>query len=104
MVRAEKINPVCAHPEKLLVSIMDNVNRDLVVISKSIALASEATIQYEINCLHKILHDTESTLNFCKANEVIDVNRGKIITKSLLVLQAIQLRGNKPFVFINCKN
>ena len=83
---------------------MNNVNRDLVVISKNIALADEATVQYELTCLHKILNDAESTLNFCKANEVIDVNRGKIITKSLLVLEAIQLRGNKPFVFINCKN
>lgn len=83
---------------------MNNVNRDLVVISKNIALADEATVQYELTCLHKILHDAESTLNFCNANEIIDVNRGKIITKSLLVLEAIKLRGNKPFVFINCKN
>ncbi len=83
---------------------MHNVNRDLLVLSKSIALADEATAKFEITCLHKILHDAETMLNFCIANEIIDVNRGKIITKSLLVQQAIQQRGNKPFVFINCKN
>lgn len=83
---------------------MYNANRDLLVISKSISLADDATIQFEITCLHKILHDAEAMLNFCTANEVIDVNRGKIITKSLLVQQAIHQRGNKPFVFISCKN
>jgi len=83
---------------------MHETNRDLLVISKSITLANEAIMQYQITCLHEILHNTETVLNFCTAHEVIDINRGKIITKSLLVQQAIELKGEKPFVFISCKN
>ncbi len=84
-------------------SFMNNSNRDILILSKSFHW-SEDTMALEVASLHKIFYEMESTLNFCIANEVIDVNRYKIISKPLLVQQAIKERGNKPFIFICCKN
>jgi hypothetical protein len=83
---------------------MNSFNRNLLVLSKNIAFASQSVIDYELNCLNTILKEAETMLSFCIAHDVIDVNKRKIISKSLQVQEAINLRGNKPFVFISCKN
>jgi len=82
---------------------MNDINRDLLVLSKDL-FPNTAALEYEVQCLNKILYEVESIRQFCVANEVIDVNRYKIISKPFLVEQAIHQRKNKPFVFINCKN
>jgi|LauGreDrversion4_2_1035121.scaffolds.fasta_scaffold1846939_1 hypothetical protein len=82
---------------------MNNSNRDILILSKY-SHWGEETLALEVASLHKIFYEMESSLNFCIANEVIDVNRYRIIRKPLLVQQAIKERGNKPFIFICCKN
>lgn len=83
---------------------MKSLNRNLLVVSKNIVFANEAVIEYELKCLDIILQKAETILSFCIANEVIDINKRKVITKSLFVQEAINQRGKKPFVFISCKN
>lgn len=82
---------------------MKATNRDLLVLIKKATISSKA-LELEIDCLNKILFSVENIHQFCIANEVIDVNRYKIISKPHLVRHAIQERRNKAFVFINCKN
>ena len=82
---------------------MNNSNRDILLIPKYLHI-NEDTLALEVASLHKIFYDVESSLNFCIAHEVIDINRYKIVRKPLLVQQVIKERGNKPFVFICCKN
>ncbi len=78
-------------------------NRDLLVLTNKIHL-DPAQMEQEVISLQELLLTVENSKSFCIANEVIDLNRYKIITKPLLVQQAIDLKGNKPFIFINCKN
>jgi hypothetical protein len=82
---------------------MKDANRDLLVLSKKLA-NNAAALEHEIECLNKILFVVENMYQFSIANEVIDINRFKIITLPNLVQQAIRQRSHKPFVFINCKN
>lgn len=83
---------------------MENIRRGFLSISKNIAFSDERTIEYELACLHKILNDAESMQCFCLANEIINVNRCKVISnphKVQIIVEQIKL---KPFVFISCKN
>ncbi len=82
---------------------MKETKRDLLVLSRSL-IANEKAFEHEVSCLHKILLEVEKMNHFCIANEVVDVNRYKVISKPFLVEQAVHQRKNKPFVFINCKN
>ncbi len=107
-------NNVCVPKEKLLVNyqilktksppfVMKTGNRDLLVLMKDNAL-SEAAMEHEVEILNNILYNVESLHSFCIANEVIDVNKYKIIKKPHQIQQAIRERSHKPFVFICNKN
>ena len=61
-------------------------------------------LEHEVKRLHEILYDTETMKNFCVANEIIDVNRYKIISKPLLIEQIVVKNGLKGFQFICNKN
>jgi hypothetical protein len=82
---------------------MKRMERDLLVLSKN-AVSNSVAFEHEVNVLLNILFKVETTQQFCTANEVIDVNRNRIITKPLLVERAVYERKDKSFVFINCKN
>ena len=82
---------------------MEYGSRDLLVVSK-LAELSEAELQKELHLLNEMLFVVESVKTRSIVNEVIDVNRYKIIRKPKEVLNAISLRRNKPFVFISNKN
>ena len=82
---------------------MKRMERDLLVLSKN-AVSNSMAFEHEVNMLLNILFQVETMQQFSIANEVIDVNCNKIITKPLLVERAVYERKNKPFVFINCKN
>ena len=82
---------------------MKTGNRDLLVLTKHDDLDAEA-LEYELELLGRILYTTESIHNFCIANEVIDINRYKIIQLPHLIERAIRTRIDKPFVFISNKN
>jgi len=82
---------------------MRKENRDLLVLSKNVCTDANA-LQNEIIKLGQLLHAVENLHSFCVANEIIDVNKYKIITKPYQIQQRIRQRNIKPFVFIINKN
>jgi len=82
---------------------MKTGNRDLLVLMKHDSV-SEAAMEHEITLLNNILYSVESIHSFCIANEVIDINKYKIIQKPHLIQQAIREKSHKPFVFVYNKN
>jgi len=51
-----------------------------------------------------LLYNVEQMDAFCIANELIDLNRYKIIQKPHLIKQAVKEKKLKPFVFISNNN
>jgi hypothetical protein len=82
---------------------MKSFNRDLLVLSKKASL-DPGELEHEVEQLHQILFFTETMQNFCIANELIDVNRYKIITKPHLIQRLVQEGELKPFQFVCNKN
>ena len=82
---------------------MRKENRDLLVLSKNVTSDATAMLN-EISQLGKMLHAVENLHSFCIANEIIDINEYKIITKPYQIQQRIRQRNIKPFVFIINKN
>ncbi len=78
-------------------------NRDLLVLSKQNAFYPDK-IQQEVEWINSLLNKVEVMQQFCIVNEVIDVNKCKIITSPLKIEHTIRERSNKPFVFICNKN
>ena len=82
---------------------MPEANRDLLVLSKAQELSPDA-MKREVAGLHSLLFHTENWQSFCKANEIIDINKHSIIRKPYLIQKIISERKRKPFVFICNKN
>lgn len=82
---------------------MKTGNRDLLVLMKRDSI-SDAAMEHEVSLLNNLLYSVESIHSFCIANEVIDVNKYKIIQKPHLIQQAIREKSHKPFVFVCNKN
>ena len=82
---------------------MNPPNRDLLVLTKKVTMNAKQ-LKQEVEQLNELLYHVEDLNSFCTANEIIDVNRYKIIQKPYLIRQAIRERGTKPFVFISNKN
>ncbi|WP_026750551.1 hypothetical protein [Sediminibacterium sp. C3] len=79
------------------------MSRDLLVLTNQAYLSAEQTATI-VAGLNKVLGPVENWGAFCIANEIIDINRHKIITKTHLVKQILQDKPNKPFLFICNKN
>ncbi len=78
-------------------------NRDIIIYTR--------VLNYSINtdkyvmALDALLQQHESLENFSQANEIININSNKVITKSDKVRTQILKRViYKPFVFLSCKN
>jgi hypothetical protein len=82
---------------------MPEANRDLLVLSKLAELSAEA-MKREVAQLNTLLFHAENWDSFCKANEIIDVNRHKIIRKPFIIQKLLGEKKIKPFVFICNKN
>lgn len=82
---------------------MTSQNRDLLVLTKRVTM-NALELEHEVELLVDLLFHVESLDSFCVANEVIDVNRYKIIRKPHLIKQIV--RGSKlnAFVFISNLN
>jgi len=78
-------------------------NRDLLLLSKK-ASPDPKELEQEVEKLHAMLFHVESLANFCVANEIIDLNRYKIMQKPNKIEKVIRQRTLKPFLFINNKN
>ena len=82
---------------------MNTANRDLLILSPKEHFTTDR-LQKEVDWLHDALAQVENMQQFCIANEVIDINRFKIISDPIKIQIALERRINKPFVFINNKN
>ncbi len=82
---------------------MSPQNRDLLVLTKKTAMNAKQ-LKHEVELLNELLYNVENLNSFCTANEVVDINRYKIIQKPHLIQQAIREKGSSPFVFISNKN
>lgn len=80
---------------------MKSTNRDLLVLLKDDSM-SEQAIEQQVECLHYILHRTESQDQFCLAHEL--ATRNCITQKPRKILKAISEVELKPFNFLIGKN
>ena len=77
--------------------------RDLLVLSNKISLTPQQ-LEKELQSLHELLYSIETTNHFCMANEVINLNNYKIITKPSLIEKSVREAETRPFIFISNKN
>ena len=82
---------------------MNEANRDLLLLNKSDVLSQEE-IEREVELLNTLLYHTENWESFCVANEILDINRRKIIQKPVKIQRILRDKKTRPFVFINNKN
>jgi hypothetical protein len=78
-------------------------NRDLLVLTKNQTM-NQKELEHAVELLVDLLYEAEKMDAFCIANEIIDVNRYKIIDKPRLIQQIIRQKKVKPFVFVSNKN
>ena len=82
---------------------MNDANRDLLVLSRTAHMSAEERDR-EVTRLNNLLYHTENWESFCTANEILDINRHKIIQKPFLIQAKLREKKQKPFVFTNNKN
>ncbi|MEP7317457.1 MAG: hypothetical protein ABI921_01910 [Panacibacter sp.] len=82
---------------------MNLPNRDLLVLTKRSAM-KPGELEHEVELLVDLLFHVENMDAFCIANELIDLNRYKIIRKPHLIQQVLRDKKIKPFVFISNMN
>ncbi|GEO11977.1 hypothetical protein [Segetibacter aerophilus] len=82
---------------------MKSAKRDLLVLTKKVSI-NEKELQLEVEKLHDLLFHVESMDNFCIANEIIDLNKYKIIENPIKIRRLISSNKLQPFQFINNKN
>lgn len=80
---------------------MGKYNRDLLVLFKS-NVYNEDLLQFEVECLHRILLRVEENDVFCAAHEL--AKRSRITQKAKAILRAISDTKLKPFNFLINKN
>jgi hypothetical protein len=83
--------------------VMNLRNRDLLVLTKKESM-NQAELEHEIELLNSLFYLVESSNTVWLANEVIDINRYKIIGKLRMVRKILSEPIMKPFVFISNKN
>jgi hypothetical protein len=82
---------------------MKSTKRDLLVLSKNVSV-DQSEIEHQVEKLHELLFAVECVENFCIANEIIDINKYKVITDPLKIQRIINKNKIKAFQFINNKN
>ena len=82
---------------------MKTKNRDLLVLLKD-DFRTEQAIENELERLNELLLRTETILNFCVANEILDFNRYKVYQEYNKIVKVLSQDRLKPFQFICNKN
>ncbi len=77
--------------------------RNLLVLTKK-EVMNQQELEHEIELLNDLFYLVESSDALCIANEVIDVNRNKVISKLQHVKHILKESKLKSFVFISNKN
>ena len=80
-----------------------NQRRDLLVMLNN-EHRSQQSIDHEVEWLHDVLFRIEELDNFCKAHEVLDLNRHKVINNITKVRKAVVRKALKAFEFVSNKN
>jgi hypothetical protein len=78
---------------------MKSPNRDLLVLLKD-EYMSEHAIEQEVERLNAMLFHVESNENIAQAHELIDLNKFRIYPQKKKVMQVLQEKELKPFVFL----
>ena len=76
---------------------------DLLVLTGDKTMNREE-LETQVRLINDLLYTVEQLDVFCTANEILDVNRCKIIRKQHLIQQVISSPTLAPFVFISSKN
>ncbi|MDB5210038.1 MAG: hypothetical protein JWQ30_865 [Sediminibacterium sp.] len=82
---------------------MNDVNRDLLVLSDTAHFSPEQ-LERELAFLNTLLFHIENWETFSIANEVIDINRRRIVRDSFLIQKILTKKEVKAFVFTCNKN
>lgn len=82
---------------------MRTPHHDLLVLTGEKTM-NEQELEVQVRFLNDLLYNVEKTNAFCAANEILDVNKCRIVQKPHLVQQIINNDALPPFVFINSKN
>lgn len=82
---------------------MNSRNRDLLVFTRREKM-NQHELERQIELLNNLFYLVEASNAAYIANEVIDVNRNKIISKQKNVRSILQAQQLAPFVFISNKN
>ena len=82
---------------------MNPRNRDLLVFTRKEKM-NQDELERQIELLNDLFYIVEASNAAYIANEVIDVNRNKIISKLKHVRTILQGQHLTPFVFISNKN
>lgn len=80
-----------------------HANRDLLLMADARRL-SPAALEREVRRLDILLFHVENWEAFAAANEIIDINRRKIVRKTYLIQKILSEKTIKPFVFTCNKN
>ena len=80
-----------------------NQRRDLLVLLNN-EHRSQHAIYQEVEWLHDVLFHVEALENFCRAHELLDLNRYKVISNVAKVKKAVLRKDFKAFEFISNKN
>jgi hypothetical protein len=78
-------------------------NRDLLVLMRN-ENSSEQFMEQEVEQLNDLLFHFETLANFCRAHEVFDLNKYKILRKAEAVQKIARLRELRSFQFLCNKN
>lgn len=81
---------------------MDKFNRDLLVLFKE--ESNPQAIEHEVEQLHELLFYVEKMENLVVAHEVVNVNKYKIFSNTKIIIDTLNQKELKPFVFLNNKN
>ncbi|WP_018617414.1 hypothetical protein [Segetibacter koreensis] len=82
---------------------MKAASRDLLVLSKNASI-TQREMELEVEKLNQLLFQAEAIEKLCLANEIIDINNYKIVTKLKKIEKLISYSKLKPFQFIHNKN
>lgn len=80
-----------------------NASRDLLVITGKLTMNADE-LKQQVAVLNSLLMHVECMQVYCRCNEIIDINRHRIIHKPFLIEKLAKERNIKSFVFINNLN
>jgi hypothetical protein len=83
--------------------MLHHPNRDLYIVYNATNLHLFDN-NYQQRWLNEVLNHIENIHTYSVVNEIIDINKYKIISKKHLVQQILREPYLKPFQFICCKN